>query len=81
MKDRVYRVVSQVFGVPLEAISDESSPDSIAAWDSLKHLNLVMTLEEEFGIQLTQTQILEMLTVGLIVEVLKETGAAGAKAS
>lgn len=81
MKDRVYLVVSQVFGVPLETITDESSPDSIAAWDSLKHLNLVMTLEEEFGIQLTQTQILEMLTVGLIVEVLKEASAAGAKAS
>ncbi len=81
MRDRVYLVVSQVFGVPLETITDESSPDSIVAWDSLKHLNLVMTLEEEFGIQLTQTQILEMLTVGLIVEVLKETGAAGAKAS
>jgi acyl carrier protein len=59
-------------GVPIEMISGDSSPDTIEEWDSLKHMNLVLALEEEFGIQFTDEQIVEMLSVELIVEVMNE---------
>jgi acyl carrier protein len=72
MKERVYKVISQVFNVPIEKINEESSPDNIETWDSLKHMNMVLALEEEFNVQFGEEQILEMLNVGLIIEVLKE---------
>jgi acyl carrier protein len=72
MKERVYKVISQVFNVPIEKINEESSPDNIETWDSLKHMNMVLALEEEFNVQFGEEQIFEMLNVGLIIEILKE---------
>ena len=72
MRERVYKIISQVFNVPIEDINDESSSDDIETWDSLKHMNMVLALEEEFNVQFGEEQVLEMLNVGLIIEILKE---------
>ena len=74
MRERVYKIISQVFNVPIENINDESSSDDIETWDSLKHMNMVLALEEEFNVQFGEEQIFEMLNVGLIIEILKEIG-------
>ena len=74
MRERVYKIISQVFNVPIENINDESSSDDIKTWDSLKHMNMVLSLEEEFNVQFGEEQVLEMLNVGLIIEILKEIG-------
>ena len=37
-------------------------------------MNMVLSLEEEFNVQFGEEQILEMLNVGLIIEILKEIG-------
>jgi acyl carrier protein len=65
--ERVYRVISQVMGVALSEVDGNSSPDSVETWDSLRHMNLVMALEEEFGIQFSEQQIVEMLNAELII--------------
>lgn len=49
MKDKVFKVVSQVMGIPIAEVNMDSSPDTIAGWDSLKHMNLILALEEELG--------------------------------
>lgn len=72
MKEDVFGVVSQVFNIPLDQVNEDSSPDTIQGWDSLKHMNLVLTLEEEFGIQFAEEQVVEMLNVALLVEAIKE---------
>jgi|TARA_B100000315_G_scaffold36288_1_gene31013 acyl carrier protein len=74
VRERVYKIISQVFNVPIENINDESSSDDIETWDSLKHMNMVLALEEEFNVQFGEEQVLEMLNVGLIIEILKEIG-------
>ena len=73
MTERVKRVLSQVFGVPIEAIADDASPDSLEQWDSVTHLNLVLALEEEFSISLTDEQIVELLSCEIIVATVKES--------
>jgi acyl carrier protein len=77
MEDRIFRVVSDVLGVPIEKVNDESSPDTIQAWDSLSHINLILALEAEFTISLSPDDVLEMLSVGLIRTILAEKAAAG----
>ena len=72
MKDRVKRVMAQVLGVRIDDIPDEASPDTIESWDSLSHLNLVMALEQEFGITLAEEQIVELLSCEIIVETVRE---------
>ena len=74
MEIKLKEIMSEVFNVPEDSIDSLSSPDTIESWDSLKHMNLVTALEEEFNIRLTYEQISEMLNFSLIIEVLKENG-------
>jgi len=72
MEDRIKGVMAAIFEVTVEEITDESSPDNIESWDSLKHMNLIVGLEEEFGVLFTDEEILEMMNYDLIKVILKE---------
>ena len=73
-EDKLFRVVSQVLGIPYVEITEDSSPDSLPNWDSVSHINLIVALESEFNISLTPEQAMEMLSVKLIRMILKEAG-------
>ena len=64
--------MSSVFEIPVEQIQDDSSPDNIDSWDSLKHMNLVVALEDEFNVQFTDENIIELINMKLILAVLFE---------
>ena len=72
--DRIHQVVSRVFGIPLEKVTENSSPDNIEKWDSLSHINLIVSIEAEFAINLTPEEAMEMLSVKLIRLTLAEHG-------
>lgn len=72
MKDRVIKIVSQVMNVPIEKLNDDSSPDTVENWDSLKHMNLILALEEKFAITFLDDEVVEMLSVRKIVEILEK---------
>jgi acyl carrier protein len=76
--DRVSALVADVFQLSIDDVRPETSADSIEAWDSLQHLNLVLALEQEFGIQFTPEEIEQLLSVelisGLVVEKLEACG-------
>ena len=48
----VEEVVARVFSLDSSEVTDQSSKDTIAEWDSMGHLSLVTGLEEEFKISL-----------------------------
>ena len=75
MEDRIYRVVSEVFGVSINDVNDDASPDTIPAWDSMAHINLILSLEAEFDLSLSLEDGMEMLSVGLIRTILVDAGA------
>jgi acyl carrier protein len=72
MLERTRAIVADIFGVPLETILPGSSPDTIEAWDSIHHLNLVLALEQEFGIEFSPEEIEQLLSVELIVDLVTE---------
>jgi acyl carrier protein len=72
MLDRVRRIVADVFEVPLDQVHPDSSPDTISTWDSLRHLNMVLALEQEFGVDFRPEEIEQLLSVELIAALLEE---------
>jgi acyl carrier protein len=72
MEPRIKAVMAQIFGIAAGEIQDDSSPDTIAKWDSVSHMNLVIALEAEFGVELSEEQISEMATYRLIVLTIRE---------
>lgn len=71
-EDIIKEVIANVLGIKSEEINDESSADTIESWDSLKHLKLVLALEEELDVSFTEEQVVEMLNYALIKEIIKE---------
>ena len=61
IEERIKNVMSAVFEIPEEQIKNDSSPDTIGSWDSLRHMNLIVALEEEFKVELTDDEILDMM--------------------
>jgi acyl carrier protein len=74
--DRIKQVVANVFAVDVATVTEDASPDTVENWDSLGHMNLVVALEEEFHIQFSDEQMMEMLNLPLVVCVVKEQLAA-----
>ena len=64
---RAKKILSQLFSIECETINETTSPDNVKKWDSLGHMNLILALEEEFGIHFDETQIVEMLNFPLIL--------------
>jgi len=71
MENRIKKVMSAVFEISVEEINEKSSPDTIESWDSLKHMNLVVALEEEFGIVFEDNELVELLNNSLICNIIK----------
>lgn len=76
MKDRLKQIMATVFEVPVEQVTDDCSPETIKEWDSLKYMNLVLTLEQEFSVQFTDEQMASMMDFQRIVSALEEQGVA-----
>jgi acyl carrier protein len=62
--EQIRAMASDLFGVPVEQITAASSPQTLENWDSIQHLNLVLAVEEKFGVQLSPEEIEEMKSVG-----------------
>lgn len=73
-QEKLKQILASVFNVGIDQITEDASPDSIENWDSLNHLNLVLALEEGFGVSFSEEQTVEILNYELIVITLKELG-------
>ncbi|HEX9729008.1 MAG TPA: acyl carrier protein [Gemmatimonadales bacterium] len=63
---RLHAVIADVFGVREDAVTDDDSPDSIEAWDSATHIQLVFALEAEFGVRFEPQEIADLASVAAI---------------
>jgi acyl carrier protein len=68
--------MARVFELDPAFVTLESSPDSIANWDSLGHLRLIMDLEAEFAVAFSTADIPTLLTVDIICDTIAEYRAA-----
>jgi len=71
MEKRIKIVMSAVLEIPIGQIKEVSSPDTIESWDSLKHMNLIVALEEEFNIEFDDEEIVNSVNYALILNIIK----------
>lgn len=69
---KIQQIMADVFNISVDEITEESSQDTIEAWDSLKHLDLVVALEEEFDISIPVEEIGAMVSFKLVSFIVKE---------
>jgi len=60
MDSRIKEIMHNILNVEQSSIIGESSSDNIASWDSLRHIQLVVALEEEFELEFTDGEITDL---------------------
>jgi acyl carrier protein len=68
------QIISVVLRIPHDEITPEIRIHTVDTWNSLTHIELVVTLEERFHIQLTEDEIVAMTSVGEIQRTLRLRG-------
>jgi acyl carrier protein len=70
--EQVRNIASDIFGLPADRITAQSSPETIENWDSMQHLNLVLAIEEKFGVQLDPEDIEQMKNIGAVAALVEK---------
>lgn len=61
MEQKIKEVMAKIFNLAVEEIDQNTSPETITIWDSLKHMSLILSLEEEFNVQFEDEELIEMM--------------------
>jgi len=61
VEQKIRSIMAETFQVDFNAINEDASPDNLDRWTSLKHVDLVLNLQQAFDIEFTDSQIVEEL--------------------
>ena len=68
------QLVAQVFGLHPSQVTDATSNENTAEWDSLGHVTLIMELESRYGVSFSTEEALTLTSVGALKRTLAEWG-------
>jgi acyl carrier protein len=68
---RIQSVLGPVFPELERPLQADDSPLTLAAWDSVRQVDVVLAVEDAFGIGLTTAEIESLRSVGALVEILR----------
>lgn len=72
LDESIRQIVSDILGVPQDRINDATEMQSTPEWDSLRHMQLVLALEQNFDIgPLSAEDIVAMTSFAEIPKVLE----------
>jgi acyl carrier protein len=69
---KIIYVMASVFALNPEEVPSNAAPGVIENWDSLRHINLIVALEEEFGVRFPDDQLEQLISLDLIELSVKE---------
>lgn len=68
---KVQTAFKSAFDIDPATISMNTSPDEVAAWDSMGHVTLASSLEKEFGLTFDVDDLMEMENVKEICRIVE----------
>lgn len=71
---RLTPVFQEVFSDSSLQISPATTAKDVEGWDSFAHINLIVALEEHFGVSFSTAELGKMACVGDLITLLQEKG-------
>ena len=72
----VEEVVARTLRVPLDKINDETSSSTLKKWDSFAHMNLMVELEDTYGVKFSTAEIVALRSIASVKAALRAKGVA-----
>jgi len=60
--------VADILGAPKDRISRLTTANDVNGWDSLKHANIILTVEDLYGVQFADEDVRELENVGALFD-------------
>jgi acyl carrier protein len=76
-EEKIKSVMSSVFTIAASSINSETSKDNVSSWDSHGHMNLILALEESFGVSIPDEEVPNLTSYPLIKLVMEELASKG----
>ena len=71
-RNEIFQKLNDIFIDVLDieevVLNEDTSADDIDEWDSLSHIQLIVTIEKAFGIKFTSKEIMSWKNVGEMVD-------------
>lgn len=75
-REEIYKELDEVFQDVFDDedihVEDSTTADDIEDWDSLEHINLVVAIENKFGIKFNMNEVTSLKNVGEMVDIIIE---------
>lgn len=75
-KEKIYEMLDEVFQDVFDDedihVNANTTADDIEDWDSLEHINLVVAVENKFGIKFNMSEVVKFKNVGEMVDVIAD---------
>lgn len=69
IEEKLKKIFSVIFDISEESINEDFSMKSSENWDSMNQLNLILSIEEEFGIFFNDTEVLALISYIAVKEI------------
>lgn len=76
MREQMRSLLSRVLGIDPGTLPHEPTPELVEQWDSLHHMELMVALEEELGIEIDPELAPALVSLTALVELAERTRAA-----
>ena len=70
--ERLNKIFQNVFDEDRLAVRENTTAEDIDGWDSLEHINLIVAIEDDFGMKFSISEFTGMKNVGAMVEIIRE---------
>lgn len=68
---KIQSVLGPLFPELERPLRSDDSPLTLGSWDSIRQVDIVLSVEDAFGIGLTTAEIAKLSSVGALVEILR----------
>lgn len=69
---KINQILIKVLNLKSNQITDDLSIENVESWDSLTHMDLITSLEEEYGFELSMDEIIQMTNLLSIRRIIQE---------
>lgn len=76
IKIKLQGVFHEVFDDEDIEINEAMSANDLEAWDSLNHVRLIVSVEEEFGVSFSTSDVADLQNVGQLLDLIEKGMAA-----
>jgi acyl carrier protein len=72
LNQKIDGLLAENLGIKQGDLADDLAMKDVGSWDSLKHMELIVAIEQSFDLQLSFDEIVTMTSVGEIRRVVNE---------